>query len=159
MATAPDGPELLLLLLDGFQTLIDELHAELARVGHPRATPTHGFALQAIGRGASSAGALAEVTGVSKQAAARTVARLEALGYVSRTADPADARRQHVVLTEHGHDLLERSAAILQLLRSRWVAQVGERRVAALERTLHAVLGDDAGRLRVDLPGWLRGDL
>ena len=43
------GFELPLLLFGGFRSIIDDLHAELARRGHPDLRPAHGFALQAIG--------------------------------------------------------------------------------------------------------------
>jgi DNA-binding MarR family transcriptional regulator len=151
------GPALPLLLLAGFRSLIDDLHARLAEEGHPDVRPAHGFALQAIGRGAAGPGALADVLGVTKQAAARTVARLDELGYVERAVDPADARRQVVTLTAAGHDCLVRSERILGELRDGWVAEVGGRRVAGLERTLVALLGPDAGRVRVDVPGWFGG--
>ena len=151
------GPALPLLLLAGFRTLIDDLHEQLAAEGHPDVRPAHGFALQAIGRGAASPGALADVLGVTKQAAARTVGRLEDLGYVDRAVDPHDARRQHLSLTAFGRDCLVRSERILGELRGRWVAEVGERRVVGVERTLAALLGPDAGRVRVDVPGWFAG--
>lgn len=151
------GAELPLLLLAGFRTLIDDLHARLAAEGHPDVRPTHGFALQAIGRGATSPGTLADALGVTKQAAARTVARLEELGYVDRSADERDGRRQVVALTPAGHDCLVRSGRILGELRDGWIAEVGERRLVGLERTLGALLGPDAGRVRVDAPGWFGG--
>ena len=43
------GYELPLLLFAGFRSIIDELHAELARRGHQDMRPAHGFAMQAIG--------------------------------------------------------------------------------------------------------------
>jgi DNA-binding MarR family transcriptional regulator len=148
------GAALPLLLLAGFRSLIDDLHQRLADEGHPDVRPAHGFVLQAVGRGATSAGVLADVLGVSKQAAARTVARLEEMGYVGRAVDPDDARRQVLTLTAAGHDCLVRSERILGELRSGWVAEVGERKVVAVERTLATLLGPDAGRVRVDVPGW-----
>lgn len=151
------GPALPLLLLAGFRTLVDQMDERLAEEGHPDVRPAHGFALQAIGRGATSPGALGDVLGVTKQAAARTVSRLEELGYVERDVDPDDARRQRVTLTAAGHDCLDRSARILGELRAGWVDEVGERRVAGLERTLSTLLGPDAGRVRVDVPGWFGG--
>ena len=51
MSTDAYGFELPLLLFGGFRSIIDELHAELARRGHPDVRPAHGFALQAIGLG------------------------------------------------------------------------------------------------------------
>ena len=49
------GFELPMLLFAGFRSIIDELHAELARRGHPDMRPAHGFALQAIGLGGATA--------------------------------------------------------------------------------------------------------
>ncbi len=60
---APAGFELPLLLFAGFRSVIDELHAELAKRGHPDMRPAHGFAMQAIGLGGATA------TDVARQAA------------------------------------------------------------------------------------------
>ena len=54
MAEPPPGFELPRLLFAGFRSLIDELHAELARQGHPDVRPAYGFAMQAIGRDGSN---------------------------------------------------------------------------------------------------------
>ncbi|MFD0536627.1 hypothetical protein ACFQY7_25785 [Actinomadura luteofluorescens] len=43
------GFELPLRLFLAFRAIIDELHAELAREGHPDLRPMHGFVFQAIG--------------------------------------------------------------------------------------------------------------
>ncbi len=154
-ATAEERPgfELPLLLLAGFRTLIEELHAELARQGHPHARPAHGFAMQAIGLGGASAVEIARRLGVSKQAAGKTVDRLVALGYAERVDDPADGRRKLVRLTPHGLDALTRSAAIFEELRSGWEATLGAARLTDLEDSLRTVAAP-AG-LRVDTAGWL----
>lgn len=138
-----------LLLLGGFQTLVDRLHERLAEQGHPQARPMHGFALQAIGAGTTAAD-LGRALGVSKQAAAKTVAGLEAAGYVERAADPTDARRVVVRPTAHGHDLLARSARIFAELRTEWAAELGEDTVRTVEDALTRV----AGRPRLDAPSW-----
>ncbi|MFE9651870.1 MarR family winged helix-turn-helix transcriptional regulator [Micromonospora sp. NPDC006431] len=153
MAT-PDRPgfALPLLLLAGFRTLIDDLHAELARQGHPDLRPVHGFVLQAVGVPGTTAGELGQRLGVSKQAAGKTVDRLVALGYLERADDPADARRKLVRLTDRGLDGLRRSAAVFDQLRDRWVATLGADRVAALEDDLRRVVPADVFRL--DVPGW-----
>src|SRR5689334_25190233 len=79
------GFELPLLLFGGFRSIIDELHAELARCGHPDLRPAHGFALQAIGLGGATATEAGRRLGISKQAAGKTIDRLEELGYVHRS--------------------------------------------------------------------------
>ncbi|MFU8854549.1 MarR family winged helix-turn-helix transcriptional regulator [Micromonospora sp. SL1-18] len=156
MAT-PDRPgfALPLLLLAGFRTLIDDLHAELARQGHPDLRPAHGFVLQAVGPTGTTASDLGQRLGVSKQAAGKTVDRLVALGYLERADDPADARRKLVRLTAHGRDGLRRSAVVFDQLRDRWVAELGADRVAALEDDLHRMAPAEVFRL--DVPGWFGG--
>ncbi|WP_433389222.1 MarR family winged helix-turn-helix transcriptional regulator [Micromonospora sp. KLBMP9576] len=158
MATAePDRPGFLLplLLLAGFRTLIDDLHAELARQGHPELRPLHGFVLQAVGAEGTTATELGQRLGVSKQAAGKTVDRLVALGYLERADDPRDARRKLVRVTPHGRDGLRRSAAVFDQLRQRWATTLGPDRVAALEDDLRTVT--PANPFRLDVPGWFGG--
>ncbi|NED54388.1 winged helix-turn-helix transcriptional regulator [Micromonospora aurantiaca] len=156
MAT-PDRPgfALPLLLLAGFRALIDDLHAELARQGHPELRPAHGFVLQAVGPAGTTASDLGQRLGVSKQAAGKTVDRLVALGYLKRVDDPADARRKLVRMTAKGHDGLHRSAVVFDELRDRWAATLGADRVAAIEDDLRRMVPADVFRL--DVPGWFGG--
>src|ERR1700727_766301 len=96
------GYELPLLLFAGFRSIIDELHVELARRGHQDMRPAHGFAMQAIGFSGATATEVGRRLGVSKQAAGKTVERLEALGYVEGAGDGADRRRKPVRLHPPG---------------------------------------------------------
>ncbi|NGM12668.1 MarR family winged helix-turn-helix transcriptional regulator [Verrucosispora sp. WMMA2044] len=155
----PDPPRpgfvLPLLLLAGFRTLIDDLHAELARQGHPELRPLHGFVLQAVGTDGTTASELGNRLGVSKQAAGKTVDRLVALGYLERADDPRDARRKLVRLTPYGLDGLRRSAVVFDELRQRWTEALGADRVAAIEDDLRRVT--PANWFRLDIPGWFTG--
>ncbi|MEU9690626.1 MULTISPECIES: MarR family winged helix-turn-helix transcriptional regulator [Amycolatopsis] len=146
------GFELPLLLFAGFRSIIDRLHAELAEQGHPHARPAYGFAMQAIGREGATASEIGRRLGVSKQAAGKTVDRLEQLGYVARVDDPADARRKVVRLTSRGFDSLGRSAAIFDELRKEWADTLGIDRVRALEADLRTMVPSDGFRL--DVAGW-----
>lgn len=152
MSSTPPGFELPLRLFLAFRVLIDELHAELSRQGHPRMRPMHGFVMQAIGRQGTTAVDLGRTLGVTKQAAGKTIETLERIGYVERTRDPADTRRKIVRLTPYGMDALARSAAIFDDLRARWAAELGEDRLRALEEDLRKVTPADMWRL--DVPGW-----
>src|SRR6202046_292091 len=76
------GYELPLLLFAGFRSIIDELHAELARRGHQDMRPAHGFAMQAIGFSGATATEVGRRLGISKQAAGKTGQRLGAPGCV-----------------------------------------------------------------------------
>ncbi len=153
-AAQPDEPGwvLPLLLFGAFRTLIDRLHTELARQGHPDVRPAYGFAMQAIGRDGATASELGRRLGVSKQAAGKTVDRLVELGYAERSADTADARRKLVRLTPRGYDALTRSAAVFEQLRAEWAEQLGADQVRALEAALRAVV--PAESIRLDAAGW-----
>jgi DNA-binding MarR family transcriptional regulator len=139
----------------GFRVLIDELHAELARQGHPDMRPMHGFVFQAIGPEGTTAAELGRRLGVSKQAAGKTIDAVERLGYVERGADPHDARRKVVRLTERGIDSLVRSARIFDELRAGWARTLGEERLRELENDLRKVTPPDFFPL--DVPGWFGG--
>lgn len=147
------GYELPLLLFAGFRSVIDELHAELARRGHPDARPAHGFAMQAIGLDGATASELGRRLGISKQAAGKTAQRLEALGYASRASDGGDHRRKLVRLTPRGIEMLALSAVIFDDIRARWSRTLGPQRVDDLESALRAIVPADTFRL--DVPGWL----
>ncbi|WP_219467631.1 MarR family winged helix-turn-helix transcriptional regulator [Nonomuraea rhizosphaerae] len=152
MSSAIPGFELPLRLLLGFRVLIDELHAELGRQGHPDIRPMHGFVMQAIGGHGTTAVELGRTLGVSKQAAGKTIDTLERIGYVERTVDPQDTRRKLVRLTPYGMDALVRSGQIFESLRQRWAAELGEERLDALVTDLRRMTPPDMFRL--DTPGW-----
>ncbi|MEV0841603.1 MarR family transcriptional regulator [Actinocatenispora sera] len=128
MARSP-GAELALLLLGGFQSMVDEVHAELANRGHEGVRASHEFALRAIDEGADTATELGRSLAVSKQAAAKVIAALERLGYVEREADPNDARRKRLRVTTRGHDMMTLGAALFTEVRDRWAAQIGAARL------------------------------
>jgi DNA-binding MarR family transcriptional regulator len=149
------GFELPLLLFSGFRSIIDELHAELARRGHPDLRPAHGFALQAIGPYGATASEVGRRLGVSKQAAGKTIDRLEEIGYVQRDGDDQDRRRKLVRITPHGLDALAMSAMIFEDIRSRWASALGPDRLSELEADLRTMAPGETFRL--DVPGWFGG--
>jgi DNA-binding MarR family transcriptional regulator len=149
---AAPGFELPLLLFAGFRSVIDELHAELAKRGHPDMRPAHGFAMQAIGLGGATATEVGKRLGISKQAAGKTVERLEELGYVERAGDDADRRRKTVRVTARGISALTISAMIFAEIRARWENTLGAARLAELEASLRTMAPGDTFRL--DVPGW-----
>jgi DNA-binding MarR family transcriptional regulator len=151
VSSDPPGFELPLRLLLGFRTLIDELHAELVKQGHPEMRPMHGFVFQAIGPEGTTAVELGRRLGVSKQAAGKTVDALEQLGYVRREPDRRDQRQKIVRLTARGYDALARSALIFDELRARWASELGPERLRALESDLRTMTGDLA--VPLDMPG------
>ena len=152
MSSSSAGFELPLLLFGGFRAIIDELHGELARRGHGDLRPAHGFAMQAIGFRGATASEVGRRLGISKQAAGKTIERLEALGYAQRAGDSADRRRKLTRLTPRGVEALTLSAEIFDDVRDRWARTIGENRVADLEASLRTMVPGETFRL--DVPGW-----
>jgi DNA-binding MarR family transcriptional regulator len=112
----------------------------------------HGFALQAIGAKGATATEAGRRLGVSKQAAGKTIERLEELGYVHRVGDDHDRRRKLVRITPRGVQALTLSAVIFEDIRSRWAGALGPARLSALEADLRAMVPGDT--FRIDVPGW-----
>lgn len=140
---ATPGTQLATLLDRAFRGLVDDVIQELAVRGHPGVTASLEFALVAIRAGARDASSLGRALGVSKQAAAKSIATLEDLGYLSREADPDDARRKRLVVRERGEEMTALGAEAFDRLRQRWVAAIGAAEVERAENALRALLPDD----------------
>lgn len=155
MTTDRPGFELPLLLARAFRALIDSLHFELTELGHSDARPIHGFALQAVGPDGTTLAELGRRLGVSKQAAAKTAASLERLGYIVRQHHPTDARAVRLRRSTRGDELLSLSAEIFERLHAAWANEIGAERIHALEDDLERIATTSGAKLG-DLPGWLR---
>ena len=150
------GADLALLLLGGYRALVDAATAGLAAGGHGDFRPVHEFAMRAIAAGADGATELGRRTGVSKQAAAKTIAVLVERGYVATAADPADGRRTRLEVTPLGREVLRLGEDALDGLRARWAQRLGPERLAALEADLATLVGDRA--VDPSAPGRAAGD-
>jgi DNA-binding MarR family transcriptional regulator len=135
------GATLALLLLSGFRQMAGEATAELSRRGFPGITVTNEFAMRAIAGGAGNASELGRRLGLTKQAAAKTIATLEQRGYVERVADPKDARCMLVTVTPLGHSAMREGEEIMEGLRTVWSKKIGQDELVRLERTLVTLVG------------------
>ena len=138
------GAELATLLLGGFTAMVDEVVVELDRRGHPGVTASHEFALQAIDAGARNAAELGRALEVSRQAAAKSIAALEELGYLERRSDPSDARQKQLIVTDHGREMVRIGAAVFDQIWARWSTQLGKARLEQLESSLRALVAPPA---------------
>jgi DNA-binding MarR family transcriptional regulator len=134
------GADLALLLLGGFHSMTDEVIAELARRGHPEVRPVHEFALRAIDTGADTASELGRRLAVSKQAAAKTIAAMQRLGYVEIEPDPADGRRRRIRVTPRGRDMVAIGSALFDDVRDRWAERIGAQQLDALQAHLERLV-------------------
>jgi DNA-binding MarR family transcriptional regulator len=134
------GAELATLLLGGFTAMVDEVVVELDRRGHPGVTASHEFALQAIDAGARNAAELGRTLEVSRQAAAKSIAALEELGYLERRSDPSDGRQKQLIITARGYEMVRIGAAVFDQIRARWSKQLGRTQLELLESSLRALV-------------------
>jgi DNA-binding MarR family transcriptional regulator len=149
------GAHLALLLLGGFRSLADAASVALAERGYERIRPVHDFAIRSIDAGADTASELGRALGVSKQAAAKTIAFLQSRGYVLGETDPRDSRRRRFTVTSEGRALLATGEQVFDELRDRWAQRIGVEELERLEDAL-ADLGIRPPS-RFDAPGWLAG--
>jgi DNA-binding MarR family transcriptional regulator len=147
------GAELALLLLGGFRVLVEQGQVELERHGHPGIRPVHEFALRAVSEGASATSELGRRLGVTKQAAAKTVAFLLDRGYLRQDADEHDARRKILTVTPLGTELLVTGQQLFDGLREQWAARIGEDELDLLQSQLRELVATDTTRF--DTAGWL----
>jgi DNA-binding MarR family transcriptional regulator len=154
---ASDGPGFMLplQLLAAFRSVVDQVHDELGRRGHPDARPLHAFALQAIGPAGSTTAELGRRLGISKQGAAKTVRSLERLGYIRREADPSDRRAKIIRRSRRGEAFLAISAAEFDRVRERIAASLGRDGARRLEADLRLLAPDLHHARFADFPGWL----
>ncbi|HUR74080.1 MAG TPA: MarR family transcriptional regulator [Sporichthya sp.] len=112
------------------------LNAEALRRLHARGYDglriRHGYVIQHVVEGPIPIGELAGRLGVTQQAASKTVAELEQLGYLERTADPADARVRRAGLTARGRAAVGESRQIRAEIGDELAAALGPRRAATL---------------------------
>lgn len=138
------GAELALLLLGGFHSMVDEVVEGLEARGHPGVRPVHEFALRAIDGGAETASELGRRLDVTKQAAAKTIAALEDMGYVGRDPDPDDARRKRLQVTPRGREMVAVGGALFDDVWDRWAERIGAPELEQLQTRLATLVpGDD----------------
>jgi DNA-binding MarR family transcriptional regulator len=140
------------LLISAFRGLVDGVHERLTQAGFPQLRASHGFAMQAIGKGCTSV-ELGQRLGVSKQAAAKTARALEEMNLVKRRANPLDARERVLVPTAHGRRMLQLSAQAFAQLVGQWRTTVGDAQVDAVLATL--AQADPGRRGPTDLSDWI----
>jgi DNA-binding MarR family transcriptional regulator len=116
------------------------LHRRLREEGFAGIRYRHGSVFRFIDADGSRLTALAERSGLTKQAIGEVVDELERLGYVERLADPSDRRAKIIRLTPRGADGQVAAARILAEIEQRWVRHLGRDRMAMLRGTMEEII-------------------
>ncbi len=129
------------------ERVLEDIHA----AGFSGLRHAHGYVFQHLLGGPRSISELAGLLEVTQQAASKSVAELESLGYVEKT-ESEDARVRRVALSERGRAAVEKSRAVRASLQQRFERQHGARAVASARKLLAEVLtslgGAEAVRTR-----------
>jgi DNA-binding MarR family transcriptional regulator len=115
--------------------LINDLRAS----GFEDLSLPHMAVLQFPGPDGVRPSALAERTGMSKQAMNQLLKTLESLGYVTRSAVPDESGARIVRFTKRGHAAYRKMADILQDIEREWSKGLGSKRFAELKSLLGAL--------------------
>jgi DNA-binding MarR family transcriptional regulator len=130
-SSAPDEPDLVILIAAANRVVTDRLLAAMERAGLTM-RPAWGYVIRALYEQPLPLTRLAELLDVTKQAAQQTVDDMAAVGLLERTADPDDARRKLLRLTADGRQVrataLQASAELER--------ELGERAARALRAGL-----------------------
>jgi DNA-binding MarR family transcriptional regulator len=107
-------------------------------------TPQQWAVLSLLGSsgGPMSLAAIARAMLVSKQNMTGMISRLEQLGLAERSDDPDDLRSARVQLTRRGRTLVDKLRPAYDEWHAKLAAQIGEREVQTLTRTVDRLIAD-----------------
>jgi DNA-binding MarR family transcriptional regulator len=133
-----DEPDLAIILVAANRCLGDRLTAAVRETGARDARPAFGFVIRAVDAEEPTVTRLAELLGVSRQAASKLADEMVQRGYLLRAPDPDDRRRTRLRLSAKGRRVRERAAAESSAIEAELRAAVGDRAVDGLRRALLA---------------------
>jgi DNA-binding MarR family transcriptional regulator len=118
--------------------MVAELSARLEAAGFPGITPSFHPVFENLDNAGTRLTELAARAGMTHQSMGELVARLEALGYVTRAADPTDRRARLVCLTQQGQALVREAIREISAIWEEWAERLA---AAGLHGDLVMALG------------------
>ena len=122
------------------ELVLEQVHA----AGYPGLRHSHGFVFQHLLGGPRSISELAGLLEVTQQAASKSVAELERLGFIEETASD-DARVRRVCLSSKGMAAVEKGRAVRAGFQKRLERSHGPQAVEATRKLLADVLSSLGG--------------
>ena len=104
-------PDFAILLTAANRCIADRLLDAVATAGGDRMRPSFGFVLRAVAAEEPTVSRLAELLGVTKQAASRLVNDMVTLDFLQRSDLPGDRRQKRLHLTPTGERIRQRALA------------------------------------------------
>jgi DNA-binding MarR family transcriptional regulator len=139
----------------GLRSLIDALHERLAQRGFDDVKPVFAFVLLASREHPLTVNDVAQLLGITKQAASKLAEAMERDDYLVRKPHPQDARAKLLHLAPRGRRVLQAAEDIYRELEAEWAKVIGRRRLEALRSDLSEVLrAAHGGSLPPIRPTW-----
>jgi len=129
-------PDFSILLVAANRCVADRLGAAVATVGGETMRPSFGFVIRAVAAEQPTVSRLAELLGVTKQAASRLADDMVSLGYLDREGDPDDRRRTVLRLTVLGERVRVRARAESAVMEAELRERFGDEQVEVLRALL-----------------------
>jgi len=133
-----DEPDLAILLSAANRCLSDRLVRAVSETGARDVRPAFGFVIRAVAAEEPTVGRLAELLGVTRQAASKLADEMVQRGYLLRSPDPGDRRRIRLRLSAKGRRVRERAALESEVIEAELREAAGARAVQGLRRALLA---------------------
>ncbi|MFO0672007.1 MAG: helix-turn-helix domain-containing protein [Polyangiaceae bacterium] len=127
------------------QAFVDEVRRRVEAKGLSGLRVSHGYVIQHLVTSPRTISELATRMGVTQQAASKSVAELEALGYVERRVAPEDARVRTVALSARGEEAVRAARAARSALERELARRHGDDAIRRARRLLADLLTDLGG--------------
>jgi DNA-binding MarR family transcriptional regulator len=145
-------PDLAILIVGAARVIADHLGEAVARAGISDMRATFGYVIRTLAERDRTLTELADLLGVSKQAAIKVVDEMEARGFITREPDATDRRVKLLRLTHKAHVVRRAALGASRRLERDLRRQLGGADVEAMRRALLALL-DSHGSLDAALAG------
>jgi len=129
-------PDFSILIVAANRCVADRLGTAVAAVGGEAMRPSFGFVIRAVAAEQPTVSRLAELLGVTKQAASRLADDMVSLGYLERAGDPSDRRRTQLRLSPTGERVWLRARAESEAMEAELRERFGDEQVGHLRALL-----------------------
>jgi DNA-binding MarR family transcriptional regulator len=129
-------PDFAILITAANRCIADRLLAAVATVGGERMRPSFGFVLRAVAAEEPTISRLAELLGVTKQAASRLADDMVSVDYLQRSDLPDDRRQKRLQLSPTGERIRQRALAESRQMEDELRGRFGDEQVDTLRQLL-----------------------
>ena len=133
-------PDLAIIIVGAARVIADRLGEAVARAGIDDMRAPFGYVIRALADRDFTLTELAELLGVSKQAAIKVVDEMQARGFITREPHPTDRRVKVLRLTDKGRAARRTALGASRKLERDLRQQIGDADVEAMRRTLLELL-------------------